>query len=85
MEWGPYAIRVNNILPGPIANTEGVKRLYEDRGQAEKELNRLCLDAFGHTDDIAHAAVYLASEAVNFITGCDLSVDGGRWLKRAWV
>ena len=85
MEWGPYAIRVNNILPGPIANTEGVKRLYEDRGQAEKELDRLCLDSFGHTDDIANAAVYLASEAGNFITGCDLSVDGGRWLKRAWV
>lgn len=85
VEWGPYAIRVNNILPGPIANTEGVKRLYEDRGQAEKELNRLCLDSFGHTDDIANAAVFLASEAGNFITGCDLSVDGGRWLKRAWV
>ncbi|MBO9356569.1 SDR family oxidoreductase [Bordetella petrii] len=85
VEWGPYAIRVNNILPGPIANTEGVKRLYEDFGQAEKELNRLCLDSFGHTDDIAHAAAYLASEAGNFITGCDLSVDGGRWLKRAWV
>jgi peroxisomal 2,4-dienoyl-CoA reductase len=85
VEWGGYAIRVNNILPGPIANTEGVRRLYEDRGQAEKELDRLCLDAFGHTDDIAQAAVFLASDAGHFITGCDLSVDGGRWLKRAWV
>jgi NAD(P)-dependent dehydrogenase (short-subunit alcohol dehydrogenase family) len=85
VEWGPHGIRVNNVLPGPIAGTEGVKRLYEDRGQAEQELGRLCLDAFGQPDDIAHAAVYLASEAGNFITGCDLSVDGGRWLKRAWV
>jgi peroxisomal 2,4-dienoyl-CoA reductase len=85
VEWGPYGIRLNNILPGPIANTEGVKRLYEDRGQAEKELNRLCLSEFGHTDDIAQAAVFLASDAGNFVTGCDLSVDGGRWLKRAWV
>lgn len=85
VEWGPYGIRLNNILPGPIANTEGVKRLYEDRGQAEKELNRLCLSEFGHTDDIAQAAVFLASDAGHFITGCDLSVDGGRWLQRAWV
>lgn len=85
VEWGGYGIRVNNILPGPIANTEGVRRLYEDRGQAEKELDRLCLDRFGHTDDIAQAAVFLASDAGHFITGCDLSVDGGRWLKRAWV
>ena len=85
IEWGPYGIRLNNILPGPIANTEGLKRLYENRGEGEKELNRLCVDRFGHTDDIAQAAVLLASDAGDFITGCDMAVDGGRWLKRQWV
>lgn len=85
VEWGPHAIRVNNILPGPIENTEGVRRLYEARNEAEKERERMALGHFGQTDDIAQACVYLASPAGNFITGCDLTVDGGRWLKRAWI
>lgn len=85
VEWGPHAIRVNNILPGPIENTEGVRRLYEARNEADKELERMALGHFGQTRDIAQACVYLASPAGNFITGCDLTVDGGRWLKRAWV
>lgn len=85
VEWGPYAIRINNVLPGPIENTEGVRKLYEDRGEADKERERMALGHFGQTDDIAQACVFLASPAGNFITGCDMTVDGGRWLKRAWV
>ena len=85
VEWGPHAIRVNNVLPGPIENTEGVRRLYEARNEADQERERMALGHFGQTDDIAQACAYLASPAGNFITGCDLTVDGGRWLKRAWV
>jgi len=85
VEWGPHAIRINNVLPGPIENTEGVRKLYEDRGEADKERERMALGHFGQTDDIAQACVFLASPAGSFITGCDLTVDGGRWLKRAWV
>lgn len=85
VEWGPYGIRVNNVLPGPIENTEGLKRLYEDRGQAEQERNRMALGMFGQLDDIAQACVFLAAPSGGFITGCDMTVDGGRWLKRQWV
>lgn len=85
VEWGPHGIRLNNVLPGPIENTEGVRRLYEARNEAEKERERMALGHFGQTDDIAQACAYLASPAGNFITGCDLTVDGGRWLKRGWV
>lgn len=85
VEWGPHAIRVNNVLPGPIENTEGVRKLYEARGEADKELARMALGHFGQTSDIAQACVFLASPAGNFVTGCDMTVDGGRWLKRGWV
>jgi len=85
VEWGPYGIRVNNVLPGPIENTEGVRRLYEARGEAEKEKNRMALGVFGEKDDIAQACVFLVSSAGQFITGSDLTVDGGRWLKRSWT
>lgn len=81
VEWGPDNIRVNTISPGPIGDTEGVRRLYEQRGYAESERRRTALNRFGRTDDIAAAAVYLASPAASYITGENLIIDGGRWLK----
>lgn len=85
VEWGAYGVRVNNVLPGPIAGTEGLKRLYEERGIAEHERERMALGNFGLVDDIANACAFLASPGGDFVTGCDVTVDGGRWLKRAWV
>jgi NAD(P)-dependent dehydrogenase (short-subunit alcohol dehydrogenase family) len=85
VEWGDYGIRVNNVLPGPIAGTEGLKRLYEDRGTADHEMKRMALGSFGLVDDIANACAFLASPGGDFVTGCDFMVDGGRWLKRGWV
>jgi NAD(P)-dependent dehydrogenase (short-subunit alcohol dehydrogenase family) len=81
VEWGPDNIRVNTISPGPIAETEGARRLYEERGRAEQERKRVALGRFGRKEDIANAAVYLASDLGNYITGENLIVDGGRWLK----
>jgi peroxisomal 2,4-dienoyl-CoA reductase len=85
VEWGGYGIRVNNVLPGPIAGTEGLKRLYEDRGIADHEYERMAMGTFGLVDDIANACAFLASSGGDFVTGCDFMVDGGRWLKRGWV
>jgi len=68
------------MSPGPIAGTEGTKRLYERRGVAELQARSVALGRFGETRDIANPAVYLASPAGDFITGADLIVDGGRWL-----
>jgi NAD(P)-dependent dehydrogenase (short-subunit alcohol dehydrogenase family) len=85
VEWGDYGIRVNNVLPGPITGTEGLKRLYEDRGTADHEIKRMALGSFGLVDDIANACAFLASPGGDYVTGCDFMVDGGRWLKRGWV
>jgi NAD(P)-dependent dehydrogenase (short-subunit alcohol dehydrogenase family) len=81
IEWAKHKILVNTISPGPIAGTEGVKKLYEQRpGQAELQVKRVALGRLGETRDIANAAVYLVSPAGNYITGADFVVDGGRWL-----
>jgi NAD(P)-dependent dehydrogenase (short-subunit alcohol dehydrogenase family) len=81
VEWGPDQIRVNTISPGPIGDTEGVKRLYIDTGRAEVEVKKTALGRFGRKEDIANAAVYLASPLASYVTGENLIVDGGRWLK----
>ena len=79
VEWGPYGIRVNGIAPGAIEGTEGVKRLLAGDKHAAA-VRRNPLRRLGQLDDIAHAALYLCSDAASFVTGATLVVDGGQWL-----
>lgn len=81
VEWGGDGIRVNTISPGPIGDTEGVQRMYIDAGKGELEAQKTALRRFGRKSDIANAAVYLGSDLANYVTGENLIVDGGRWLK----
>ncbi|MBF6990806.1 SDR family oxidoreductase [Cupriavidus sp. IK-TO18] len=81
VEWGGDGIRVNTISPGPIGDTEGVQRMYQDTGKAELERKRVALGRFGQRADIANAAIFLGSDLSNYVTGDNLIVDGGRWLK----
>lgn len=81
VEWGGDGIRVNTISPGPIGDTEGVQRMYIDGGRGELEMKKTALGRFGKKEDIANAAVYLASDLGAYVTGENLIVDGGRWLK----
>lgn len=79
VEWGPYGIRVNGIAPGPIAETEGARRLLV--GEARERMARATpLGRLGTIDDVAKAAVFLCSDAASFINGETLVVDGGLWL-----
>lgn len=77
-EWGRDGIRCNTIAPGAIGDTEGVKRIYEESGRKELELSSIPLGFFGKTADIANAAVFLCSDAGQYVTGADIVVDGGR-------
>lgn len=79
VEWGRYGIRVNAIAPGPIGDTEGMKRLVPEPIK-EKLRHRIPLGRFGEIADIEKAAVFLCSEAANYINGTVLVVDGGHWL-----
>ncbi|HSS21779.1 MAG TPA: SDR family oxidoreductase [Pyrinomonadaceae bacterium] len=79
VEWGRYGIRVNGIAPGPIADTEGMKRLVPEPVK-EKLLKNIPLGRFGLIADIERAALFLCSDAASFINGAVLVVDGGQWL-----
>jgi len=82
-EWGPRSIRVVAIAPGPIGDTEGMRRLG---GGREAEIARAVpLGRLGRRDEIASLAVYLASEAGEWITGTTLVVDGGQRLKGSFL
>jgi 2,4-dienoyl-CoA reductase [(3E)-enoyl-CoA-producing], peroxisomal len=79
VEWGRYGIRVNAIAPGPIEDTEGMKRLVPEPIK-EKLRQRIPLGHFGLIKDIENAAVFLCSDAARYINGAVLVVDGGHWL-----
>jgi 2,4-dienoyl-CoA reductase [(3E)-enoyl-CoA-producing], peroxisomal len=79
VEWGPYGIRVNAIAPGPIGDTEGMKRLVPEPIK-EKLMKRIPLGRFGLIKDIENAALFLCSDAASFINGAILVVDGGQWM-----
>jgi len=79
VEWGRYGIRVNGIAPGPIEDTEGMKRLVPEVIK-EKLRKKVPLGRFGRIKDIETAALFLCSDAASFINGAILVVDGGQWL-----
>ena len=79
VEWGEHGIRVNGIAPGPIAGTEGVRRLLV--GPAKEEAEKMTpLRRLGEVDDVSKAALYLCSDLASYVTGVTLVVDGGLWL-----
>jgi peroxisomal 2,4-dienoyl-CoA reductase len=83
-EWGPYAIRVNGIAPGPVEGTEGVRRLTNEQSR-EAAIRSCPLGRMATTDDVANAALYLCSDAARFVNGVTLVVDGGLWLRSGRV
>jgi peroxisomal 2,4-dienoyl-CoA reductase len=78
-EWGRHGIRVNGIAPGPIEDTEGMKRLLPE-ALKEKITRKIPLGRFGRIADIENAALFLCSDGANYINGVTLVVDGGQWL-----
>lgn len=91
-ELGPYNVRVNSISPGGIVTGIFAKGSGIPPEQADKALERLReyfatiqpIPRAGVPDDVASAALYLASDASSFINGHDLVVDGGMGMGQDW-
>ncbi len=79
-EWARYGINVNAIAPGYMA-TNNTEALRQDEERSADILARIPAGRWGTPADLEGAAVFLASEASDYVNGFTLAVDGG-WLGR---
>jgi NAD(P)-dependent dehydrogenase (short-subunit alcohol dehydrogenase family) len=77
VEWGPKNVRANAIAPG-LVRTDFARALWEDPVRYKKTTRDAPLGRIGEPDEIAGAAIYLASSAGSFTSGQTLVIDGGR-------
>ncbi len=79
-DWAKYNIQANAIAPGYFA-TDLTEALQNDETRSRQILERIPADRWGLPEDMKGAAVFLASDASNYVTGHVLVVDGG-WMGR---
>ncbi len=79
-EWASHGINVNGVAPGYIS-TDNTAQLRADENRSASILSRIPAGRWGTSEDIAGAAVFLASTASDYINGTIITVDGG-WMGR---
>jgi 3-oxoacyl-[acyl-carrier protein] reductase len=79
-ELGPFGITVNSIAPGFVRSNPTSERQWQSYGESGQQqiLERIAMRRLGTAEDIADAALFLASDRASWITGQVLSVDGGK-------
>ena len=76
IEWAKHGVNVNAIAPG-VFRTALNEKLLDETPRGQEFLMRTPMGRFGRVEELAGAAVFLASEAASFVTGEVLVVDGG--------
>src|SRR6476659_8101367 len=76
IEWAAHGVRVNAIAPG-VFRTALNQKLLDESPRGQEFLTRTPIGRFGKVEELAGAAVFLASDAASYVTGEVLVVDGG--------
>jgi NAD(P)-dependent dehydrogenase (short-subunit alcohol dehydrogenase family) len=76
IEWGQRGVRVNAIAPG-VFRTALNEKLLDETERGREFLLRTPMKRFGNVDELAGAAIFLASDAASFVNGEVITVDGG--------
>ncbi|MDQ3702819.1 MAG: SDR family oxidoreductase [Chloroflexota bacterium] len=77
LDYGPHGIRANAICPGLVLNDRTRPRVQADPAEWRGNLDCYPLGEIGSPEDIAYAALYLASDEARWVTGITMMVDGG--------
>ncbi len=77
LEWGGTGVRINSIVPGPIAGTEGMARLAPTPELEQAVAESVPAGRMGETTDVSSLALYLACPLAEYVNGAVIPVDGG--------
>jgi len=80
VEWGSAGVRLNVVTPGPVDDTEGMRRLAPTEDVRTSLTQSIPLRRFAAKDEIADLALFLCSGAAEYITGAVFVCDGGQSL-----
>lgn len=77
VEWARYGIRVNTIAPGPFASDGAKRNLWPDDAVEARIRASVPLGRFAERDEVAAQGLWLCSDACRYVTGANLTIDGG--------
>lgn len=85
VEWGPYGIQVNGLVPGLFPHDDETANIRSVPERRESESKRSPAHRVGQPHELGWAATFLASPFASFISGHTLVVDGANWQRRAML
>jgi NAD(P)-dependent dehydrogenase (short-subunit alcohol dehydrogenase family) len=83
VEWAPYGIRVNCLVPGLMPHEDEPEQIRNVPGRGERDATSVPALRVGEPRELGWAATFLASPFASYITGETLVVDGANWQRRA--
>lgn len=83
IEWGSSGVRVNAISPGPVDDTEGMRKLAPTEEHRARVSQSVPLGRFARGEEIAEVALFLCSPGASYVTGAVMVCDGGWSLQSA--
>ncbi|HJP65703.1 MAG TPA: SDR family oxidoreductase [Actinomycetota bacterium] len=83
VEWAPYGIRVNCLVPGLMPHDDEVAHIKSVPGRGADEAASVPAMRIGYPRELGWAATFLASPYASYISGATLVVDGANWLRRS--
>jgi NAD(P)-dependent dehydrogenase (short-subunit alcohol dehydrogenase family) len=85
VEWAPYGIRVNGLVPGLVPHEDEVEAIRNVPERGQREALRAPAGRVGQPRELGWAATFLASPFAAYVSGATLAVDGANWQRRAML
>jgi NAD(P)-dependent dehydrogenase (short-subunit alcohol dehydrogenase family) len=85
VEWAPYGVRVNYLVPGLIPHDDEPEQIRNVPGRGARDASSVPAGRVGTPRELGWAATFLASPYASYITGATLIVDGANWQRRSMM